>query len=295
MTDHPDSNTCYRHPDRQSFVLCQRCGRTICGECQTPAPVGVICPECMREARASMPRTRPEAVRRIGYLSRSGQPVMTYALMAICVFVFILQQIPGLGSHVTQALWYAGAYSHPDREAALYGVSFQPWRLLTSVFAHGGFLHVALNMYTLWVFGQILEPMIGKWRYLTLFLISGVFGSVGMLVLAAPNQPAVGASGAIFGMFGTLLVLQRKLGGPIRQLLVLIIINLALGFFPIFGGNIAWQAHVGGLAGGLLVGLVLAETRKLSQQRLQAGLLGVLGVVAVAAGIYPVLLGGAAG
>jgi membrane associated rhomboid family serine protease len=277
------ANVCYRHPDRQSFVLCQRCGRTICGECQTPAPVGVICPECMREARASAPRTRPEAIRRIGFLSRSGQPVVTYALMAVCVLVFILQEIPGIGSHITDALLYAGGYSYP----ASVGGSFQPWRLLTSVFAHGGILHIALNMYTLWVFGQILEPMIGRWRYLALFLISGVFGSVGMLVLA-PNQGAVGASGAIFGMFGALVVIQRKLGGPIRQLIVLIVINLAIGVVPIFGAHIAWQAHVGGLVGGLLVGLVLTETRKRSQLPLQIGLLIVVAAIGVLAGIYPV-------
>ncbi|GAA4189345.1 hypothetical protein GCM10022288_17040 [Gryllotalpicola kribbensis] len=230
-----------------------------------------------------MPRTRPEAIRRIGFLSRSGQPVMTYALMALCVLVFIFQSIPGIGAHVTQALLYAGGYSYP----ASAGGSFQPWRLLTSVFAHGGLLHIALNMYTLWVFGQILEPMIGRWRYLTLFLISGVAGSVGMLYLA-PNQGAVGASGAIFGMFGALVVIQRKLGGPIRQLIVLIIINLAIGIVPIFGSNIAWQAHVGGLVGGLLTGLVLTETRKRSQFPLQVILLIVLAALVVLAGISPV-------
>jgi len=281
------ANTCYRHPDRQSYVLCQRCGRTICGECQTPAPVGVICPECMREARASMPRTRPEAIRRIGFLNRSGQPVMTYALMGLCVLVYIFQSIPGLGSHVTQALWYAGAYSYPS--GTFSDVGFEPWRLLTSVFAHASILHIALNMYTLWVFGQILEPMLGKWRYLSVFLISGVAGSVGMLLLTSPGQPAIGASGSIFGMFGALVVVQRKLGGPIRQLIVLIVINLAIGFFPIFGGNIAWQAHVGGLAGGLLAGLVLTETRRRSQLPLQIGLLIALGVITVGAGIYPVI------
>ncbi len=274
------SNYCYRHPDRQSFVLCQRCGRTICGECQTPAPVGFICPECMREARASMPRTRAEPIRRVRYMSRSGQPVMTYALIAVCVFVFILQSIPGLGGHITNALVYGGVFSTPEL--------FEPWRLLTSVFAHASFIHIALNMYTLWVFGQILEPAIGKWRYLALFLISGLAGSVGMLVLS-PQSFALGASGAIFGMFGALLVIQRKVGGPVRQLIVLIVINLALGFFPIFGGTIAWQAHVGGLAGGLLTGLILTETRRPAQQALQTGLLIALGVVVIAAGIYPTL------
>jgi len=243
----------------------------------------------MREARASAPRTRPEAVRRISYMNRSGQPVMTYALMAVCVIVFIIQEVTGIASGpVTTGLWYAGAYSHTNGS---YGVGFEPWRLLTSVFAHSGFLHIALNMYTLWIFGQILEPAIGKWRYLTLFLISGVAGSVGLLLLAPANEPAVGASGAIFGMFGALVVVQRKLGGPIRQLVVLIVINLVLGFLPIFGGNIAWQAHVGGLVGGLLVGVILTETRRISQRPLQIGLLIALAVVVVGVGVYPAIFG----
>jgi membrane associated rhomboid family serine protease len=178
------------------------------------------------------------------------------------------------------------SYSYPTGTFGNY--AFEPWRLLTSVFAHGGILHIALNMYTLWIFGQILEPLIGKWRYLALFLISGVAGSAGMLLLA-PYTGAVGASGAIFGMFGALIVVQRKLGGPIRQLIVLIVINLAIGFFPIFGGNIAWQAHVGGLAGGLLAGLVLTETRKRSQLPLQIGLLIVLAIVVVGVGVYPAI------
>jgi len=291
MTDYqPErSNYCYRHPDRQSYVVCQRCGRTICGECQTPAPVGVICPECMREARASAPRTRPEVVRRISYMNRSGQPVMTYTLIGICIVVFILQEVTGIGSGpVTRALLYNGIYSHPT--GAFPSFTFQPWRLLTSVFAHAGLVHIGLNMYTLWIFGQILEPAIGKWRYLALFLISGIAGSAGMLLLA-PTSSAVGASGAIFGMFGALVVVQRKLGGPIRQLVVLIVINLAIGFFPIFGGAIAWQAHVGGLVGGLLCGLILTETRRASQRALQVVLLAVLAVLVIGAGVYPVIFG----
>lgn len=291
MTDYETERPsyCYRHPDRQSYVLCQRCGRTICGECQTPAPVGVICPECMREARASAPRTRPEAVRRISYMNRSGQPVMTYAIIAVCVVVFILQEVTGIGGGpVTRALLYDGIYSHPT--GTYPGYSFEPWRLLTSVFAHAGLVHIGLNMYTLWIFGQILEPAIGKWRYLALFLICGMAGSVGMLVLA-PTSAAVGASGAIFGMFGALVVIQRKLGGPVRQLVVLIVINLALGFLPIFGGTIAWQAHVGGLAGGLLVGLILTETRRPAQRPLQITLLAVLAAVVILAGVYPAVFG----
>jgi membrane associated rhomboid family serine protease len=259
---------CYRHPDRVSYVLCQRCGRTICPECQTPAAVGVICPECMAQQRATHPKTKPAIVTR---MTGRGAPVVTYALIGICVLVFILQSIPGIGGTITSALQYAGIYSDPRL--------FQPWRMLTTVFTHGNFLHIALNMYTLWIFGMLLEPLLGRARYLALFLISGFAGSLGVLLIASPTQAVVGASGAIFGMFGAFFVIQRRLGGDSTQLLVLIGINLIIGFIP--GLGIAWQAHVGGLIGGALVGLIYVETRRISRQRWQVPLLTLLCVVLV--------------
>jgi membrane associated rhomboid family serine protease len=259
---------CYRHPDRQSYVLCQRCGRTICPECQTPAAVGVICPECMAQQRATAPRTKSPIVTR---LTGRGAPVITYAIIALCVLVFILQQLPLIGSTVTQAIQYAGVYSTP--------IAFEPWRMLTTVFAHASILHIALNMYTLWIFGMMLEPLLGRARFAALFLISGFAGSVGVLLIANPLQPVVGASGAIFGMLGAFFVIQRRLGGNATQLLVLVGINLVIGFIPQFG--IAWQAHVGGLIGGALVGLIYTETRTVARRRWQLPLLIVLCVLLV--------------
>lgn len=257
------SNFCYRHPDRQSFVLCQRCGRTICGECQTPAPVGFICPECMREQRASAPRTKPAILTRARSAAGRGAPVVTYSLIGITLAVYLLQLIPGLA--VTDRLLYAGVYSIPG--------NFEPWRMLTSVFVHstGLIFHVLLNMYTLWIFGQLLEGLLGRWRFLSLYLISGLAGSVGVLWLGDPRTGVVGASGAIFGLLGAFLVIQRRLGGSATQLLILLGINLVIGFIP--GFNIAWQAHLGGLVAGALVGFIFVETRKRDQRGLQIGLL----------------------
>lgn len=260
---------CYRHPDRESYVLCQRCGRTICGECQTPGAVGVICPECMAEQRATAPKTKPAWVPR---LTGSGAPVVTYAIIAVCAVVFVLQSLPVIGASVTQAIQYAGVYSDPR--------AFEPWRLLTSVFAHGGIIHILLNMYTLWIFGSIMEPMLGRLRFLALFLISGFAGSVGVLLLGNPLQPVVGASGAIFGLFGAYFIIQRRLGGNATQMLVLITLNIGIGFLP--GLNIAWQAHVGGLVGGILVGLIFVETRKPSRRALQLPLVIVLSLLLIA-------------
>lgn len=266
------ANYCYRHPGRQSFILCQRCGRTVCPECQTQAAVGVICPECMREQRANAPRTTSAARTGFGRLTAAGQPVVTYAIIALTLAVFVLQLIPGLG--VTERLLYAGVYSYP--------VAFEPWRMLTSVFVHStGFIfHVLLNMYTLWIFGQILERMLGRGRFLALYLLSGLAGSLGVLFLADPGMAVVGASGAIFGLMGAFLVIQRTLGGNATQLLVLVGINLVIGFLP--GLNVAWQAHVGGLIGGAVIGLIFVQTRQRSKRGLQGLLLGGFAVLLVA-------------
>ena len=268
MSDLPGAaaNSCYRHPGRQSFILCQRCGRTICPECQTQAAVGVICPECMREQRKNAPRTKPAVLTRLG---GAGSPTVTYGIIGVTFAVYVLQFL--LGDRVTSFLLYAGAYSYP--------ANFEPWRMLTTALVHGSVLHVALNMYTLWIFGQILEGMLGRGRYFALYVLSGLAGSLGVLFLADPGIPVVGASGAIFGLMGAFLVIQRRLGGNSTQLLVLVGINLVIGFIP--GLGIAWQAHVGGLVGGAIIGLIYVQTRRIRDQRLQTALIAAFGALLV--------------
>jgi len=269
MSDLPGAaaNFCYRHPGRQSFVLCQRCGRTICPDCQTQAAVGVICPECMKEQRKNAPRTKPAVLTRLG---GAGSPTVTYGIIGVTLAVYVLQFL--LGDRVTSLLLYAGAYSYP--------ANFEPWRMLTTALVHGSILHVALNMYTLWIFGQILEGMLGRGRYFALYILSGLAGSLGVLFLSDPGIPVVGASGAIFGLMGAFLVIQRRLGGNSTQLLVLVGINLVIGFIP--GLGIAWQAHVGGLIGGAVIGLIYVQTRRIRDQRLQTTLIVAFGALLVA-------------
>jgi len=193
-------------------------------------------------------------------------PVVTLSIIALTIFVFLLQLIPWLG--VTDALAYAPAYSG----MAIPGyapVPFEPWRMITSVFTHseGSIFHILFNMYTLWVFGQILESMLGRARFLTLYLAAGLAGSVGVMFLATPETFVVGASGAIFGLLGAFLIIQRKLGGNTTSLMILVGINLVVGFLP--GLNVAWQAHLGGLIAGVLLGLVFVQTRHVNQRRTQ--------------------------
>ncbi|WP_317451877.1 rhomboid family intramembrane serine protease [Microbacterium sp. NIBRBAC000506063] len=203
-------NFCYRHPGTQSFVLCQRCMRTICADCQTQAPVGVICPECLkaqRKAESPAQRRARRQSRSMAAMFAGRPPTVTAAIVILTGFIGLLQMIPGIGNEITRALMFFAPSLYPSLNG---GVS-EPWRLLTPLLVHGGFFHLALNMLALYVIGRSLEPMLGKWRFLALYLISGLGGSVAV-ALISPLTPVVGASGAIFGLFGALLVIGRKAG-----------------------------------------------------------------------------------
>lgn len=283
-------NFCYRHPDRQSFVLCQRCLRTICPECQTQAPVGVICPECMAEQRKSRTPAQKRAERRWGGRNsatatvRSGKPIVTYVLLAVTSFIGLVQLIPGIGDALTDALRFNAVYLYPNLSA----FPFEPWRLLTAVFAHGGFIHLALNMLALWLLGQSLEPMLGRVRFLSMYLISGLGGSVAVAVIA-PGTFTVGASGAIFGMMAALLIIGRHIGANVTGLLVILGINFVFGFVV---GGIAWQAHLGGAIVGALIAFILTRTRRRDQRTLQIILLAavVVALVLIVAFLPPFLI-----
>ncbi|RKE64660.1 rhomboid family intramembrane serine protease [Microbacterium sp. AG238] len=287
LRSNPD-NFCYRHPDRQSFVLCQRCLRTICAECQTQMPVGVICPECLRDQQKSSGAPRPRRAPRILRAVRSddSRPLATYAIIGVTFFAFVVGLIPGVGLMVQQALALVPPLLYPS-----FTGSFEPWRLFTVLLVHSGFWHVGLNMLALWMLGRSLEPMLGRGRFVWLYLLSGLGGSVAV-VLFGFTSAVVGASGAIFGLFGALLVIGRHIGANITGIAVVLGINLVITFLPLLtsglggggGMQISWQAHVGGLAVGALVGLIYARTRTIRRQRLQVWLLG-----ATAAGLIALL------
>jgi membrane associated rhomboid family serine protease len=252
-----DIPVCPRHPDRPSYVRCQRCGRPACPECQRAAAVGFQCVDCVNEQKRTTPAYRAP----YGGALAVGKPLVTYTIIALCVLVYVLQWLLP-GEAVYQQFAFANVFA--DRE---------PWRMLTAAFLHSQsfLLHIVLNMYTLWIFGQALEPLLGRVRFLAVYLLSAVGGSIGFLLLT-PDRPVigvVGASGAIFGLFGAMLVVQRHRGGETRQLWVLIAINGAIGFFV---QGIAWQAHLGGLiTGGLAAAAIAYAPRGKNQGLLQAG------------------------
>lgn len=260
-------NFCYRHPDRQSFVLCQRCLRTICPECQTQAAVGVICPECLAEQRRDQTPAQKKAQRRWNrpgsVAASTGTPVVTYSIIGVTAVVYVLQLlVPGLQSLLA---FYAGSL-YPQ----LTGGPFEPWRLLTAALVHGSFWHIGLNMLALLMIGRSLEPALGRGRFLALYVVGALGGSVAV-ALIDPNQAVVGASGAIFALFGAFVVVARHLGAEIGGILIVLGINLVIGFIP--GMGISWQAHVGGLITGAVIGLIYARTRRQNQRGLQIGLM----------------------
>lgn len=157
----------------------------------------------------------------------------------------------------------------------------QPYRFLTTAFLHANFLHIAVNMYALWIVGTYLERMLGRWRYLALYLVSAIGGSVAVLLLASQDAsswvtPVVGASGAVFGAFAAILIVLRRTGRDASQILVLVLINLVLGFVV---AGISWQAHLGGLFTGLVLGSIYAFAPVRSRRA--ASVLGTVGVSAL--------------
>ncbi len=236
---------CPRHPDRTSYIRCQRCERPTCPDCQRPAAVGVQCVDCVSEGARSAPVART----RFGAPVREGRPAVTWTLMGLCAVVYVAQ----LANPVV------------TRELAFVGVlaGAEPWRLVTSAFVHSpqSLLHIAFNLYILFAVGPVLEQALGRARFAVAYLICAVGGSVGVLVLAAPDpgwvRPVVGASGAIFGLLFLYIVLAWRRGGVSTGLLVMIGINLAL---PFFVGGIAWQAHIGGAVTGAAIGGLMLLT-----------------------------------
>ncbi|MFE8017105.1 rhomboid family intramembrane serine protease [Streptomyces antibioticus] len=255
---------CYRHPDRETGVRCTRCERPICPECMVSASVGFQCPSCVRDGSgtghspsASMPRTLA------GGAVAADPRLITKILIGINLAVFIAIKVrPSL----LDSLVLVGQWP-PFPFTPTQGVAEGEWyRMITSAFAHEATWHFAFNMLSLWWLGGPLEQALGRARYLTLFLVSGLAGSALSYVLASPSTATLGASGAVYGLFGAMAVLMRRLRQDMRPIIALLAINLALTFGV---SGISWQAHVGGLVAGVVMsyGMVHAprEHRSLVQ------------------------------
>jgi membrane associated rhomboid family serine protease len=264
--------TCYRHPDRETYIRCQRCGRYICPDCMRQAAVGFQCPECVAEGAATV--RQPRTV--YGGHVAAHSDVVTKTLIGINLAVFVIILLTGgVSSAVLSRLAMIGDVGYIEGIGASGGVADGAvWRLLTSVFVHVEPLHLAFNMIALWIFGPTLESLLGRLRYLLLYLLCGLAGSVAVYLLTPPLAATVGASGAVFGLLGAMLVVSIKRGYDVRGLLGLLAINAV---FSLIGAGISWQGHLGGFLAGLVLGAGIAyaptERRSAVQGAVFAGLL----------------------
>ncbi len=244
-TSAPEALHCYRHPDRETLLSCSSCERPICTSCMTQAAVGVRCPECSGRKGAA------PAARRLGARA-TGAATATTALVVVNVLIYLGEMAQGVG------LRGVGG-SQLIEDGAIFGPAIADgewWRLVTGGFLHASILHVAFNMYLLWILGGALERYAGTARFLAIYFAGLLWGSAGALVLS-PDSRTVGASGAVFGLMAALYLLERQrgvalLGGSVGALLL---INLAITFF--FPG-ISIGGHIGGILGGAAAAFILS-------------------------------------
>ena len=256
--------TCYRHPDRETGVGCSRCGRPICPDCMTPTSVGMRCPECagdLTEVRTAS--------------SSPGRIRATYVLIGINVAVFVMQLLTGGPSGTDGSVFAHGALcGHAVGDGGICGGGGQIiqstgdewWRIVTSGFLHGGLIHIALNMFVLFILGQVLEPAIGTARFVALYLVALIAGAVGALLMSNPAVFTVGASGAIYGLFIATIVIARQRGMTevVQQLAFWLVLNLV---FTFAASNISVGGHIGGIVGGAIGALiVVAAERQISRR-----------------------------
>jgi len=266
--------TCYRHPSYETYVSCTRCERYICPDCMREAAVGHHCVECVKEGQRSIRQARTVFG---GVVPRGAVPLVTYVLMGLNILAYLAELVrPGIvdrfsmtGAGLTgpdggQYVYVDGGFPGLD----VIGVVDGEWyRLLTGAFLHlppgessfgslpFGVLHIVFNMYALWNLGRVVEEQLGRVRYLALYLLSALGGSV-LVYLIAPFDSAVGASGAVFGLAASFYVINRRLGRDMRA------VNRFLAGFLVWmvisAGFTSWEGHLGGLLTGALVTVVYA-------------------------------------
>lgn len=235
-------STCYRHTDRETYINCSRCGKFICPDCMVSAPVGFQCVDCVQESNQQQPRVR--------YVNRSSQlPTATRYIIGLCVGAFLYTVLNG--NALNNFAMFPPAIA-----------SGQWWRLISAAFLHGGIFHIAFNMYALYWLGPALENVLGKTKFVALYLLAALGGNVASYYFSDIATVSVGASGAIFGLMTATIVIGRELRADTSQLMTLLAINVVIGFL---NPAIDWRAHLG----GALVGAALAYAQTSRRREIQ--------------------------
>ncbi|MFF0079785.1 rhomboid family intramembrane serine protease [Streptomyces canus] len=257
---------CYRHPDRETGIRCTRCERPICPECMVSASVGFHCPECVRDGGGGGPAPAAARPRTLAGGTVTADPrLFTKILIGINVAVFIAIQA---NASLAADLSLVGAYPAPPFLLTEGVADGQYYRLVTSMFAHQEIWHIGFNMLSLWWLGGPLEAALGRARYLAVYFVSGLAGSALAYLLADPGTQTLGASGAIFGLFGATAVLMRRLNYDLRPIMALLVINL---IFTFGWSSISWQAHIGGLVAGVVTGYAMVHAPRERRSLVQYG------------------------
>lgn len=270
--------TCYRHPKEVTGVHCTRCGRPICTDCMRPAAVGYQCPECVAGARREMGQGR-RGVRVRLFLGRPG--AVTTTLLVTNIAFFVVEVIVSRGVNIWEGFPGQKLLDLGAMYAPAIAIGHQYWRLVTAMFLHGSLIHILFNMYALYLFGYLVEGAFGKARFVAIYFVSGFLASVASYLFIDPNAPAVGASGAIFGLLGAWVAYNYRRRGTrlasmyLQNAVFLIVLNLILGFsIP----NIDNSAHIGGLIAGAACG-AFAEGWGPMESRRMVSIAGFAGLV----------------
>ena len=274
---------CYRHPNRETYVSCSECGRGICPDCMVFGPVGIRCPDHARGAAAA-PKQRAKVTAR-----RLSAPVglVTRILIGVNVGVYLLELATGAGINANSGWIYEHGVliaTAIDSSGHAIGVAQGDWwRLITAPFLHYGPVHLGLNMLVLWFIGPALEEYFGRWRYLLLYLVAGLAGSAGALILS-PNALTVGASGAIWGLMGAAVLLEaRKIYVFGGQAMGLVVFNL---IFTLLIPGISIGGHIAGGIGGAAAALAFTSLRR--TPKLATLTVAAIGAVSVAVALLSV-------
>ncbi|MCL3838096.1 rhomboid family intramembrane serine protease [Aeromicrobium duanguangcaii] len=237
--------TCYRHPDRPAYIQCQRCQRYICPQDMREASVGFQCPECVSRGQAAVRQPRTIA----GGAVTGNAGTITFAIIAINIAAQVVVMATGGAGNPNQSGFFRWGWM-----SGIEVAQGDYWRLLTAAFLHGSLIHIALNMFALYLFGPYVEQTLGRVRYVITYLTLAIGSSVLVYLLESPFTPTIGASGAVFGLFGLALIFLIRTRQNITGMVVILAIN---AFFSLRSG-ISWEGHLGGFLTGVALGLVFA-------------------------------------
>jgi membrane associated rhomboid family serine protease len=257
---------CYRHPERETWVSCTRCERPICPECLRPAAVGFQCPECVAQGNATVRRSTTPYGGRIS--ARAGVVSIVLGVLNVAAFVVTVATAPGGLTGNTGSRLFDELELVPLRVA----VDGEYWRLIGSAFLHIGLLHLAGNMLSLAIVGPALERVFGWWRFLAIYLVAALGGSVAVYLFGSPFGAVAGASAAIYGLFAATLIVVRKLGLDARFMVLAVALNFAVSFAP----GISLLGHLGGFVTGGLLSLAMVYAPAKSRTPVQILAIGVL-------------------